>query len=680
MGGVGFTEEMAGWLSFEETDFNQALLAGRRARRTALVHLRIEIDDLDAFIADPNHPASATGWLECGELGGRLPIDDGRFELFVEAPDPFHLRMRYRLFARTPAGPTLTLVGFKLVENDLGSDHWADQTTLFTRVYAGRVEAEPPGGELGPELVATGVLRIPIRAFLRQLTTYRATAPTRSGRRRNIARFQAFFLSKLMLAYAGAPVHGLPSFPRDLPAPAVASDWEPVQGRPGLARRVVPHTTDDGVALKLDHLRRDDLPEPTRGPVLVSHGAGLRGQMYYAQPSGRTLVDALLETGYDVWVQHWRGSIDLPTVSWTLDEVARYDHPAAVRTVLAETRSPTLKAVVHCQGSVSFTMAAAAGLVPEVTEVVATGVSLHIRVPVEAAEKHVMVPALSRLTPWIDAQWAVRAITLQGQALARLGAMTPFEQRLSGVLMHRLAAFVNRRANPAPAHPAQAPPPAVHPGYRGAAGPEHPVCRMANFMYGAGADVLWRGENVTREIHDWMGRELGSSPLSLFGQIRASAVRGHVAPAVALDGMPDSYVAAAPRTRARFTFVVGAANRMFLPSGMRATYEHFDRHAPDAGHAFVELDGFGHLDIYFGGDTVEITLGEVRRTVVVRALAERRGPAVAATLLYAETPASVAAREHRAAEARFARPPGADAGARPTKRDRRRIDAARARG
>jgi ribosome-associated heat shock protein Hsp15 len=80
------------------------------------------------------------------------------------------------------------------------------------------------------------------------------------------------------------------------------------------------------------------------------------------------------------------------------------------------------------------------------------------------------------------------------------------------------------------------------------------------------------------------------------------------------------------------------------------------------------------------GDTLEITLGEVRRTVVVRAVAVRRGPAVAAALLYEETPESIAAREAWAAEARLGRPPGADAGARPTKRDRRRIDAARGRG
>src|SRR6201995_1389975 len=54
------------------------------------------------------------------------------------------------------------------------------------------------------------------------------------------------------------------------------------------------------------------------------------------------------------------------------------------------------------------------------------------------------------------------------------------------------------------------------------------------------------------------------------------------------------------------------------------------------------------------GDVVEITLERERRTVVTLALAEKRGPASAAALLYAETPDSVAERERLAAEARLA--------------------------
>jgi ribosome-associated heat shock protein Hsp15 len=77
------------------------------------------------------------------------------------------------------------------------------------------------------------------------------------------------------------------------------------------------------------------------------------------------------------------------------------------------------------------------------------------------------------------------------------------------------------------------------------------------------------------------------------------------------------------------------------------------------------------------GDALEIRLGTARRTVVVKALAERRGPASAAAALYEETPESVAAREQQQLERRLTRPLGSDLGGRPTKQDRRRIEALR---
>ena len=77
------------------------------------------------------------------------------------------------------------------------------------------------------------------------------------------------------------------------------------------------------------------------------------------------------------------------------------------------------------------------------------------------------------------------------------------------------------------------------------------------------------------------------------------------------------------------------------------------------------------------GDTVAVTVGDMRREVVIVALAERRGPATAAQLLYEETPDSIARREQRSVDRRFARPLGADLGARPTKQDRRRLEALR---
>jgi ribosome-associated heat shock protein Hsp15 len=78
------------------------------------------------------------------------------------------------------------------------------------------------------------------------------------------------------------------------------------------------------------------------------------------------------------------------------------------------------------------------------------------------------------------------------------------------------------------------------------------------------------------------------------------------------------------------------------------------------------------------GDELVITQGQgLRRVVIVRGLAERRGPAREAQRLYEETPQSIAARERAAAERRVAQPPRFEGGGRPTKRDRRRLDAQR---
>src|SRR5207237_850020 len=74
---------------------------------------------------------------------------------------------------------------------------------------------------------------------------------------------------------------------------------------------------------------------------------------------------------------------------------------------------------------------------------------------------------------------------------------------------------------------------------------------------------------------------------------------------------------------------------------------------------------------------LDVHNGEVRWVVDVRALAEKRGPASVAATLYEEHPESVESRRVHALERRLSRPLGADLGPRPTKQDRRRIEALR---
>src|SRR5690606_22283727 len=98
-------------------------------------------------------------------------------------------------------------------------------------------------------------------------------------------------------------------------------------------------------------------------------------------PTEKNLIRVLAEEGYDVWLENWRGSIDLPPNEWDLDLVAFNDHPAAVRKVVELTGHHEIKAIIHCQGSTSFMIAAMLGKLPEVKLIISNAVSLHPVVP-----------------------------------------------------------------------------------------------------------------------------------------------------------------------------------------------------------------------------------------------------------------------------------------------------------
>ena len=77
-------------------------------------------------------------------------------------------------------------------------------------------------------------------------------------------------------------------------------------------------------------------------------------------------------------------------------------------------------------------------------------------------------------------------------------------------------------------------------------------------------------------------------------------------------------------------------------------------------------------------DIVEVRVGETDWTITVLSVADKRGSASVAAALFEETAESTAERERSAEERKLSRPPGSlTGGPRPTKQDRRRIEALR---
>jgi predicted patatin/cPLA2 family phospholipase len=195
-----FTEEMKGFVTLGESDFDRGYREGKRSRTDLMVQLTIEADNVNRFVVDPKHEASVTGYVECEALGGRLPVENGSsFNLFTDDGDPRSKRMLYRLFFSGREGQ-LTLAGHKDVYDDPGSDVYADTTTLYTRVLVGHVSAEQE--EAGAEVVAVGIIRIHLLDFLRQLTTFRTAGGGMKEQAAALGRFGALFLGSLWDVYA----------------------------------------------------------------------------------------------------------------------------------------------------------------------------------------------------------------------------------------------------------------------------------------------------------------------------------------------------------------------------------------------------------------------------------------------------------------------------------------------
>ncbi len=317
----------------------------------------------------------------------------------------------------------------------------------------------------------------------------------------------------------------------------------------------IPFVTADGVECNVIHVRGPSAP--TKGPVMLVHGVGTRAQIW-RPPLPVTLVDALIDVGYDVWMETWRASMDVPNNTWTLDQAAVLDHPLAVRTVMEHSGGRDIQVIAHCQGSTSFMMSTCAGLMPGVRTVISSAVSLHPVVSTNSGLKlKYVLPAISHVLGYMDPQWGLR-----GAPWTLPKAMTAY-------------AKLSRRH--------------CHNG----------VCKVASFMFGAGDPTLWTHEQLSAETHEWTKGEFGAAPLTFFRQIAKCVDAGHL---LSVDGrpeLPESFVDQEPKSDARFSFITGGLNNCFLPESQRRTFEYFERIAP-GHHTLHVVPGYGHLDVFVG--------------------------------------------------------------------------------
>lgn len=322
-----------------------------------------------------------------------------------------------------------------------------------------------------------------------------------------------------------------------------------------------PVETADKLGLTLTRFLRG----PSESPVLILHGLTTSSDMFI-MPEHYNLVQYLLDHGFtDVWCLDYRMSnrfvYNLRPHRYTLDDIALYDHPAAVREIRRHAGTRRLHVISHCLGSLSFLMSLFGEAVSDITSVVANSVGLIPRVSPWMRAKVRLAPLFERVLsqPFISPRWADDPIPTVGKLVSRLVSLGHHEC-------------------------------------------DEPACHMLSFMWGEGAPALYEHENLDPITHR-RGRDLYGGTGVHYSRHMARMIKA--GRAVKYDprdsryqSLPDDYLANAGRIRTPVLLLAGEKNRIFWDSAA-ACFEALESVAPGR-HRLELIPGYGHQDIFMG--------------------------------------------------------------------------------
>jgi choline dehydrogenase-like flavoprotein len=537
--GVRFTETMRGFASTSALDDYQAGFERGKADESPLEFtVTVTADDVDALVGDREHEADLAGTVTAPALSPTpLTVEGGRFNLLVR--DAEHAGARQMLYSMplvADDGRRFHLDGYKQIRDEDGMDLWSDTTTLYVTVHEGE-------GTAGP-VAAKGIVTIHAADFARQMTTMRGVGGSPLDQLKAMATFGRMFAGALNESFGG--VFARPSaFIPD----AAPREHRPLTCGPGEAHFF---RTDDDVELRLT--RFDGGP---KGPVILAPGFGNSANAFLLDTTEQNLPEHLHAEGYDVWLLDYRASPSLASgaTQFTLDDIATYDYPAAVRTVREISGADSVQVMAHCIGSVTFLMALALGL-EGVRHGIASQVTLHPR-----------AGNLNELRAGIHASDALQRLRVDTLDTDRDDDMGWAERLYDRALQ-------------------------LYPSGDEPCG--LPFCRRVMFLYGE----VYDHDQLNDATHEALHEVFGIANMTTFDQISLALRKGHM---VAADGA-DVYLPATDNLRVPLMFLHGEHNRLFTPEGSQLTYDYLvETNGPDL-YTRTVVPGYAHMDLFVGKD------------------------------------------------------------------------------
>ena len=191
--GLTFSEVMSGGFALGATDSAAGEAAGRAAGTTLTMHATIQIDDLNAFITDPEHGGSIQGRIDFAPLGLLMPSGSGVFKLFSPTEDP---AMKYMVYEHgfDAVGKRYYLAGHKNVKRESVFDLWQATTTLYTLLHSGKSSEGP--------VVGAGIISLSVRDLIAMIPSIKPINASSTQQAAQVeATFGKFFFGELWDTY-----------------------------------------------------------------------------------------------------------------------------------------------------------------------------------------------------------------------------------------------------------------------------------------------------------------------------------------------------------------------------------------------------------------------------------------------------------------------------------------------
>lgn len=559
--GVTFTERMHGFIA-DSTDSNYeaAAKAGEVIGQHFAFTVAVLIDDVDAFIRDPEHPGTLTGTAEAPHLSPEpLDISEGQFRLMKRDPDNVETRrFEYNMLLTARDGRRFRFSGHKVVHNDrTPTDLVRDTTTLFVSL----VDGDDPtrGGRR-----RLGVLKIALSDFAKQVRTIQGVGGSSAERVTAVAKFGGLFAAQLYDIYGGifAPLKRFDADrtrkkrPLRVPAPDVHF-----------------FTTADGKRLRLVRYAGGK-----KGPVLFTHGLGVSSLIFSIDTIDTNLLEYLVAAGYDCWLLDYRASIDLPyaTDLWSADDAAREDYQPAVNLIREVTGAKSVQVMAHCFGATTFTMAMLGGWLTGVRSAVISQISTDVIVPYFPQRMLAQLRA-----PSLFSVFGMDHVNARASSDDRL------IERIADAMIRVFVPF--RR------------------GERTRSATSNRITALYGQLYDTG-----QLNNLTFETA--LPEMFGEANIDAFKQLAQIARAGTIVDA----GGNDTYMPHLDRMAIPIAFIHGANNRCFLPeSTARTVAKLASRNGAELYERHV-IPSYGHIDCIFGKtaatDVYPLILAHLERT------------------------------------------------------------------